>query len=151
LKEKLYRSQTQKIVGGVCGGIAEYFDLDVTLIRFLWILVAFMAGSGVIAYIIGMIIIPPNPHQLTMKSEGKAFSSEGDIEGERVVEGEIVEDRSCFDSTNDKRKILGLILIGFGIYFGMNMLWGWRFLRRLWPLVFIAVGIYILFGVKKEG
>ncbi|MFH2027928.1 MAG: PspC domain-containing protein [Nanoarchaeota archaeon] len=56
--KKLYRSKQERILGGVCGGISEYLNVDPTLIRLLWILFAFMGGSGVLAYIIAWIIIP---------------------------------------------------------------------------------------------
>lgn len=59
--DKLYRSKKNKIVAGVCGGIAEYFNVDPTLIRLLWLLISIMGGSGVIAYIIAWIIIPEEP------------------------------------------------------------------------------------------
>lgn len=55
---KLYRSTTDKMVAGICGGIAEYFDIDSTIIRLIWILLFIGAGSGIIAYIICWIVIP---------------------------------------------------------------------------------------------
>ena len=55
---RLYRSLQQKILGGVCGGLAEYFNVDVTLVRLLWILVTLIGGAGILAYIIAWIIIP---------------------------------------------------------------------------------------------
>lgn len=59
---KLYRSRTDSKIAGVCGGIAEYFDLDATLIRILLIVTAiFSAGSVLIVYIIAAFIIPRNP------------------------------------------------------------------------------------------
>ena len=56
--KKLYRSKNNRIIAGVCGGIGEYFDMDPTLIRLLWIVLTFLGGSGLIAYIICWIIIP---------------------------------------------------------------------------------------------
>ena len=56
--KKLYKSATDKKIAGVCGGIAEYFDMDPTLIRLAWILFCALGGSGVLAYIIAAIIIP---------------------------------------------------------------------------------------------
>jgi phage shock protein C len=56
--KRLYRSDKNKILGGVCGGIGEYLDVDPTLIRLIWIMFALVFGSGVIAYIIAWIIIP---------------------------------------------------------------------------------------------
>lgn len=58
MKKRLHRSNENKDVAGVCGGIAEYFDMDPTLIRLAWILFCALGGSGVLAYIIAAIIIP---------------------------------------------------------------------------------------------
>lgn len=59
--ERLYRSGRDKILGGVCGGIAEYFRVDPTLVRLLWVLFSLAGGAGVLFYIIAWIIIPRNP------------------------------------------------------------------------------------------
>lgn len=61
MESKLYLSDTNKKIGGVCGGIGEYFGVDPTLIRLIWILLIFLAGTGVIAYFIAWIIIPQRP------------------------------------------------------------------------------------------
>jgi phage shock protein C len=59
---KLYRSKKNRIIAGVCGGIGEYFKVDPTLVRLLWLLISVMGmGSGVVAYIIAWIIIPEEP------------------------------------------------------------------------------------------
>lgn len=60
--KRLYRSGKERILGGVCGGIAEYFNVDSTIIRLLWILFVFGFGTGILAYIIAWIIIPRNPN-----------------------------------------------------------------------------------------
>ena len=56
-QKKLYRSDTDKMLCGVCGGIAEYFNVDSTLIRLLWAVLA-RTGTGIVAYFIAAIIIP---------------------------------------------------------------------------------------------
>lgn len=57
--KKLYRSSTNCVLAGVCGGIAEYFNVDPTLIRLIWIIFTCMGfGGGIIAYIIAAIIVP---------------------------------------------------------------------------------------------
>ncbi len=57
--KRLYRSNTNYMLAGVCGGIAEYFNLDPTLIRLAWVILSLMsAGTGVVAYILAAIIIP---------------------------------------------------------------------------------------------
>ena len=59
--KKLYRSRKNRMICGVCGGIAEYFNIDPTLIRLAWVLFALSAGSGILAYIIAAIVIPDEP------------------------------------------------------------------------------------------
>jgi phage shock protein C len=57
-KTKLYRSNKNRIIGGVCGGIAEYTNTDPTIIRLLWALGSLLWGAGVLGYIVAWIIIP---------------------------------------------------------------------------------------------
>ena len=56
---RLYRSESNRMLCGVCAGIAEYFNLDPTLIRLAWALFCVLGGSGVLAYILAAIIVPP--------------------------------------------------------------------------------------------
>ena len=58
VSKKLYRSKNNRRVAGVCGGIAEYFDIDPTLVRLLTLLFILLGGAGVITYLIAWIIIP---------------------------------------------------------------------------------------------
>lgn len=58
MKKRLYKIDEGKKLCGVCGGIAEYFDVDPTVIRLLWIILIFCAGTGILAYFIAAIIMP---------------------------------------------------------------------------------------------
>lgn len=58
MKKRIYKIDEGKKIDGVCGGIAEYFDIDPTLVRLAWILFTAFAGSGIIAYIIAAIVMP---------------------------------------------------------------------------------------------
>jgi phage shock protein C len=60
-KKRLYKSNTNKQLDGVCAGIAEYFEIDPTLVRLGWILFTCLGGSGLLAYIICAIVFPRNP------------------------------------------------------------------------------------------
>ncbi len=60
MKKKLYRSTENRVIAGVCGGIAEYFDIDPTLVRLAWVLFCVLGSSGLLAYIIAAII-PEDP------------------------------------------------------------------------------------------
>jgi phage shock protein PspC (stress-responsive transcriptional regulator) len=60
--KKLYRSQTDKMIGGVCGGLAEYFQIDSTLIRLIFVLLALVGvSSGFWIYLVMLIVVPPAP------------------------------------------------------------------------------------------
>ena len=61
MNDRLYKSNQNKIIDGVCAGIAEQFGIDPTLIRLGWVLFCAMGGSGFLAYIIAAIIIPRRP------------------------------------------------------------------------------------------
>ena len=61
MDRRLYKSNENKMIDGVCGGIAEYFDIDPTLVRLGWVLFCALGGSGRLAYIIAAIVIPRNP------------------------------------------------------------------------------------------
>lgn len=60
-ERKLYKINQGKIIDGVCGGIAEYFGVDATIVRVAWILLALAAGSGVLAYVLAALIMPRKP------------------------------------------------------------------------------------------
>ena len=57
-EKKLYKSSTDKKLAGVCGGLAEYFNIDSTLVRLGWVVFSLLGGSGLLAYIIAAIIMP---------------------------------------------------------------------------------------------
>lgn len=61
MEKRLYKSNENKMIDGVCGGIGEYFGIDPTLVRLAWILFCLLGGSGILAYIIAAIVIPRNP------------------------------------------------------------------------------------------
>jgi phage shock protein C len=58
---KLYRSKSDRVLAGVCGGLAQYFNLDATLIRVLFVLLAVLGGSGLVLYVAMWIIVPNQP------------------------------------------------------------------------------------------
>ncbi len=61
--KRLYRSRKEKIIGGVCGGVAEHFSVDPVIIRLLWIFASLLWGAGIILYLVAWLIIPQNPKQ----------------------------------------------------------------------------------------
>ena len=61
MEKKLYKSKTDKKICGVCGGLAEYLNVDPTVIRLIWVLAVLFAGCGLLAYIIAALVIPQQP------------------------------------------------------------------------------------------
>lgn len=62
MTKRLYKSKKDIMICGVCGGIAEYFDIDPTIVRLVAVVLIFGWGSGLLAYLVGAIIIPKNPY-----------------------------------------------------------------------------------------
>ena len=67
MEKRLYKSRRNRTICGVCGGIGEYFDIDPTIIRILWIVFTFAGGSGLLAYIICALVMSNNPDQIDWK------------------------------------------------------------------------------------
>jgi len=61
VKKRLYRSRTDKKLAGVCGGVAEYFNIDPTIVRVIWALLAFFYGTSILLYIIMAFVVPEKP------------------------------------------------------------------------------------------
>ena len=61
MNKRIYKNREKKMLCGVCAGLAEYFDIDPTLVRLAWVLFCALGGSGILAYIVAAIIIPRSP------------------------------------------------------------------------------------------
>ena len=59
--KRIYLSQTEKKMAGVCGGLGEYFDKDPTFIRVIFILLAFLSGFGILLYLVMWLVVPKKP------------------------------------------------------------------------------------------
>lgn len=165
MAQRLYRSNNQKVIGGVCGGIAEYFDIDPVLIRALFLILIFGAGASLLIYIIGWIIIPQSPYITTAEYNAgykQATSSEfgnenvgsdnfddGNVNYEsNYKEGSENKENKSHDSGNMKRYFaFTLIVIGILILFEEYMpefSFEWVF-----PALLIGTGALIL--IKSRG
>ena len=65
MQKKLYRSRNDQKIAGVCAGLAEYINIDPTVIRLIWALVA-LSGAGVVAYIVCALVIPEKPDDINV-------------------------------------------------------------------------------------
>ena len=71
MAKRLYRSKTERKIAGVCTGLGEYFNVDPVLIRLIMVLLIFAYGVGILAYIIGWIIIPEKPAEANLNKGEK--------------------------------------------------------------------------------
>ena len=130
MNNKLYRSRNQKMLAGVCGGIAEYFNIDVTLIRLIWAVISIPSfGTGILMYIIAAIIIPERPY-------GQQHNTEFIDVTQSVDRSKIMI-------------ILGAVLILIGIIALISGLFPflWRmFQNAFWPLIVIIMGIALIYS-----
>nr|MBP3259373.1 PspC domain-containing protein [Bacilli bacterium] len=77
MKKKIYRSESDRRIAGVCGGIGEYFDVDSTLIRLAFVFFVLAAGTGILAYVIAAIIMPNESEvEMVIKKDSKKKKSE---------------------------------------------------------------------------
>ena len=99
LKKPLYKSRKNKMIDGVCGGIGEYFGIDPTLVRLGFVGLCVLAGGGLLAYIVALIIIPQAPEgydpsaQDEAKTETKTEASDTNTEAATPPEGDTDGDK----------------------------------------------------------
>lgn len=146
--ERLYRSKSNRVIAGVCGGFAEYFRIDPTIIRIIWILIS-LSGTGILAYIIAAIIMPDEEKVVGdrsgwnegPKTEADSFTSSFESDREK----DAWEQSPKYNSERN-RFVLGAILVGLGILFLGNQIIPRLFeLKYLVPILLIGIGGFIVF------
>lgn len=151
MPQNLYKSRNNKVFAGVCGGLAEYFKVDPTLIRLAWALAFFVGGSGFILYILAMIIMPESPVEQAKPSSAPppAVVIDDDDENETAAPPPFAAAQSTNGNGEEKRRqILGLILVAIGGYFLLERFFPVFDFDNWWPLILVVIGIVILFKGK---
>ncbi|MFA5421090.1 MAG: PspC domain-containing protein [Patescibacteria group bacterium] len=131
--KKLYRSSKDRMLFGVCGGLAEYLNIDSIIVRLVFIILLFGGGSGLLIYLVCAVLIP---------------SEKGAINRAEVYEvGEKV--KNITKENDNGRFLLGAFLIFLGfIYFFSNFFDLSKFWSNFWPLALVLLGLIILFKRK---
>ena len=130
--KKLYKSLRDRMMGGVCGGISEYLDIDSTIVRIVFVVMALFGGSGIIIYIAGLLIFPDNGDVLTKEVK--------------------VEEKSTAGFWGALLIILGILFLisDFG-FRGINHYWMWHGFRGMFiPIIIIALGAWLLLKPSGE-
>lgn len=148
--KKLYRSVTDKMIGGVCGGIAEYFGIDPVIVRLVFVLAVIFGGSGILAYIILWIIIPQKPFIITPFNQDKSKENDyGNTEAENKNQNEF-KMNMISDKQNNKSVFAGAFLIVLGVIFLLNNFVPGFYFKDYWPLVLIGLGLAIIVKAKNQ-
>ena len=171
--KKLYRSKHNAIVGGVCAGIAEYFEIDPTLVRLAWAVLIFLGGTGIVAYLIAWLIVPLAAEDDPLDVSYPSMSRAADMTAPRVVEPKPAEEATAGPvdappaaqvftappAPPAKRdqgglsgaSVFGLVLIGAGgLLLARNFL-PWFNLHRFWPLALVVLGLYLVITALDGG
>jgi phage shock protein PspC (stress-responsive transcriptional regulator) len=132
--KRIYRSQEDRIIAGVCGGFAKYFGIDTTIVRLLWIFFTVFGGMGILAYIFSIILIAENDD-----SKAKEINAEDDYDEKLVLWGVVI------------------IIVGILLFFRhrpmVGMMWhavSGNWFNILFAIGLIGVGIYILVNRKDD-
>ncbi len=131
MNKRIYRSSTNKIIAGVCGGLGEYFAIDPVFVRVFAVLLAIIPhGFGLIAYIVAWIIIPKRD--------------------DLVVEDAPPTKEQPLSTWNSY--LPGIILVGIGLLLLAREFWYWFDWGDFWPILLIVGGLYLILRrtVKKE-
>ena len=136
---RLYRSRTDKVIGGVSGGLADYINIDPVVVRILFVLLAIFGGSGVLVYIILWIAIPEAPIGYQVFEEKK----NDEVIVEETEETEEIETGGSSRKTNTSL-IAGIVLIVFGLVMLMSQLVPMWNIMQFWPLLLIVAGVLLI-------
>lgn len=154
--KRLYRSRRNRMLGGVCGGIAEYFDVDPVIIRLVAVALFFVGGSAVLAYIIALIIIPYEPLEASAASPASGASPAPPPASYAAAAGTA----PARSGVNDAIPLfLGILLIVIGGLFLLDNLPFFspfyhevrHYVRHFfWPSILIVFGVFLIArGWKK--
>ena len=138
---RLERSRTNRVIGGVCGGLAEYLDLDATLVRVVMVVLG-SAGIGILLYFV-LLILMPNPGEATPFVRSAAAGPAAGIDAAAAGAAPRVADPAAIER---RRGGLGFLLVAIGVIFMLGNVGAFRFIdwRLIWPLVLIALGVYFI-------
>jgi phage shock protein C len=143
---KLYRSRRDRVIGGVCGGVAEYFNIDPVWVRIVWVLAIFAKGLGLVAYVLCWLLIPErewSPAEAAAAGEHAAEGAPG--EGAKPAGQEEAAKAPWRPfSSSEPRVIIGAILIVLGCIFGLLAFVPFLSSQVFWAIVLIVVGLVLL-------
>jgi phage shock protein C len=143
--KKLYRDEQNKVIGGVCKGIADYFDIDVTVIRAIFLLALILKGGGVLIYIVLMIVMPKKPWSFGPTGVDYTVPPQANAAGDPFV----YQPQPAMPPRKSNTGIIaGALLIFFGAILlvdEFDILPDIDF-EHLWPVPLVIIGLLLIFS-----
>ena len=136
---KLSRNSMNRVIGGVCSGLAEFFGLDVALVRIAFVIAFMFASFGFWLYIILWIVLPVEGQQTTVNSQQSTVNSQ-QSESESVSKSE----------SKVKSVLAGSFVILIGLLFLINNFIPINWVWKLWPLILVAIGVVMIVTSSKK-
>ena len=150
MEQKLYRPREGRVVAGVCLGLADYFKIDVAIIRVIFIIMALGKGAGVLIYLILMIALPEEGGRSYADDIKDAAKKGGDKSAAKNVAKAAEKVKDAATSNKKGAEIVALILIALGLVFLLqNIFPVWINFDNAWPLLLVLLGAMILISGRK--
>jgi phage shock protein PspC (stress-responsive transcriptional regulator) len=152
MEKKLQRNQQDKMIAGVCSGLADYFDVDVTWVRIAFVITVIAGASGLLAYLVLWIAVPKKPYLPDYGQFTTDYNVNDPANTSNPMPG-MAYSKPKKKDTGKGRLIVGVIFIVFGTFFLLNefnLIPDWVEFHKLWPLILIGMGIYTLSGAKNN-
>ncbi len=143
MTKKLHRSRQNKLLAGVAGGIAEYFDIDPVIVRALFVVTTIGWGISLLLYILLWIIVPLN--NLIIVQESTINFTE-----DNSTNVNYFEELSDKNEVSKRKTVFGITLILIGLLMLLENLLPNLYFTDWWPVVLVAVGIYFLSGTINK-
>ena len=147
MSTRLERSATNKVIGGVCGGIAEYLQVDPTLVRVFFVVAGFLtAGLAILGYLV-LLVLMPLPGRPTPFVQGSSTTPSGDpAEPSAATTSAIASTPPDPEAAERRRTTFGYFLVALGVVFLLANVGAFRIVRwdLVWPLVLVGGGILLL-------
>ena len=135
-----------KVIGGVCSGLAEFFGLDVALVRIAFVIAFLFASFGFWLYIILWIVLPVEGQQSTVNGQQSTVNSQ-----QSTVNSQQSESVSESKSESKVKSILaGSFVILIGLLFLINNFIPINWVWKLWPLILVAIGVVMIVTASKK-
>lgn len=154
MKSVLYRSETDKMLGGVCGGIGNYLGIDSTFVRLFFALLFFGSGIGLLAYLVLWIVMPSETASFAGTTWEENFKDSAENFGERAQSVGKNFQQAMRSPHPQAGMIVGIALIALGgLLFVENLgiSWlNWLSFDKLWPLLLIVGGGALLLRHTQE-